>query len=251
MALSFDGAIKKATALDKVNSAIIFGEYGTGKTIFGASASEIEDYGPVLILDVEGSVAGVGRIHPDVDVLPVPSHQHLEHVMHELLNEEHKYKTVIVDTFNVAQNRAEKFFKAKPENQNNKFGTYADLKDWSIDFIRKMHHAPFLGILIAHPQVDKDENTGRLITTVKMTGSAKQDVPAIPDLIGYMGTAENENGDPVAALYVGRSTSYITKNRFGLPDVIMPDEGEKFPTFSVLQREILAAGMKEEEDGEG
>lgn len=241
MAATFLKAVKKAEAVDKINSAFIFGEYGVGKTILAASATEIEDYAPVLIVDIEGSAAGVGRLYPDVDVVSVSSYEMLEDLRHQLLNEDHPYKTVIFDTYNVGQNRAEKFFKAKPENQNNRFGVWGDLKDWSIQFVREMHHAPFLAIFIAHSQVEKDENTGRMVTTVKISGSAKTDVPAIPDLIGYLDFAKDDDDNIVRVLRVGRSSGIITKNRFGLPDVIGPSEGNEGPTITDIQREIIKA----------
>jgi hypothetical protein len=238
---SFLGGVQKATAVDRINSAIIFGEYGTGKTFLAASADEITDYSPVLIVDIEGSAAGVGRKYPNVNIIPADTHQKLELLNFELLNKKHPYKTVIFDTGNVAQSRAEKFFRQKPENANNKFGVWADLKDWTLDWHRKMHHAPFLAIFIYHAQVDKDENTGKMITTVKIAGSSRTDVPAVPDLIGYLGFTTDDDGKPIRSLQVGRSTSIITKNRFGLPDVILPSEGSEGPTIYDIQKAIIEA----------
>lgn len=238
---AFLKAVKKATAVDKINSMFIFAEYGTGKTILASSATEIDDYAPVLIVDIEGSAAGVGRMYPDVDVVEVDTYEKLEALRHSLLHDQHPYKTVIFDTYNVAQNRAEKFFKGKPENANNKFGVWSDLKEWSINFVREMHHAPFLAIFIAHSQVDKDENTGRMVTTVKIAGSAKTDVPTIPDLIGYLEFVADDEGNQIRALRVGRSSSIITKNRFGLPDTIYPSEGSEGVTITDIQREIIKA----------
>lgn len=240
----FLSSVKKATAVDKINSAIIFGEYGTGKTWLAASADDIEDYAPVLIVDVEGSAAGVGRKYPNVDIVEADTHQKLEFIINDLLKNEHPYKTVIFDTLNVAQNRAEAFFRKKPENLNNKFGVWGDLKEWTIDLVRKMHHAPFLAVFIAHSQVDKDENTGRMVTTVKIAGSARTDVPAIPDLIGYLGFETDDKGEPIRTLRVGRSNSIITKNRFGLDDVIYPEKGDEGPTIYGLQKAIMEARNK-------
>lgn len=233
-------AVKKATDVDKINSAIIFGEYGSGKTWLAASADELEDYSPVLIVNIEGSAAGVGRKYPDVDIVEADTYEKLEDIRYSLLHEDHPYKTVVFDTFNVGQNRAEKFFKNKPENQNNRFGVWGDLKEWSIDFMREMHHAPFLAIFLAHPQTDKDENTGRMVTTVQISGSAKTIVPTIPDLIGYIDFVEDD-GKTVRVLRVGRSSSIITKNRFGLPDVIWPVGDDAGPTIKTIQAEILLA----------
>lgn len=235
-------SVKKATSVDKINSAIIFGEYGTGKTWFGASADEIEDYSPVLIVDIEGSAAGVGRKYPDVDIVVADTFEKLEIIKESLLNDEHPYKTVLFDTLNVAQKRAKGHFKAM--FPNNTFAMWDALSDWSLDFVRSMHHAEFLSIFIAHPQTDKDENTGRMITTVKLAGGARSEVPTVPDLIGYMGYSEDDEGNPIRVLHVGRSNSIVTKNRFGLPDVILPGPGHEGPTIFDVQSEIIK--VKEE-----
>lgn len=248
MALSFEAAIQKATAVDKINSGIIFGESGVGKTILASSAVEIEDYSPVLILDVEGSTAGVGRIHPDVDVLPIASHAHFEAAVEELLTKEHKYKTVIVDTFNVAQNRAEAYFRTKPENANNKFGVWGDLKQWSIGTARKLHHAPFTTWLICHSTTAKDENSGAMSTTVKLAGSSKEDLPAVHDFIGYMENDVDEDGNTIAVLRVGRRKGIITKNRFGLDGTIYPSGGRAYPTMVDIQFAITAKQVEYESE---
>jgi hypothetical protein len=239
MTASFLEGVEKATAVDRINSMIVFGEYGMGNTWFASSADEIDDYSPVLIVDFVGSAAGVGRKYPNVDIIKADTHEKLEYIINELLTEEHPYKTVVFDTLNVAQGRAEKFFRKKPENVNNKFGVWADLKDWTLDFARKMHHAPFLAIFIAHSQTDKDDNTGKLTTTVKIAGSSRTDVPAVPDLIGYLDFEADDEGNPIRVLRVGRSTSIITKNRFGLPDTIYPSAGAEGPTIFDVQAAII------------
>lgn len=242
-------AVKKVSTVDRINSAIIFGEYGTGKTWLGASADAIADYAPVLIVDIEGSAAGVGRKYPGVDIIAADTYAKLEAIKTELLTKKHPYKTVIFDTLNVAQTRAEEHFRGLPENANNKFGVWADLKKWTIDFTRDMHHADFMAIFIAHAQVDKDDNTGKLTTTVKIAGSARTDVPTVPDLIGFLRFAEDEDGKTVRVLQVGRSSSIITKNRFGLPDVIWPSDGEG-PTIFDIQQAILQVQVDNQKDTE-
>ncbi len=246
MTLSFEEAIESADTVDKINSMIIFGSYGTGKTWLGASATRIQDYSPVLIVDVEGSAAGVGRRFPDVDVVKADTHEKFEYIMRELFTTEHKYKTVIVDTLNVAQNRAEAAFRKKPENQNNKFGVYYDLKEWTIGLGREMHHAPFLGIMIAHSNTTKDENTGRMLTQVKVAGGAKEDLPAIPDIVGMMDVGTDDEGNPISILRVGLSQTVTTKNRFGMPDIIFPSNGEQAPNMLDVQQAIIQARIDEQ-----
>jgi hypothetical protein len=237
MGLSF--TVEKASAVDRINSMIVFGEYGTGKTWLASSADEIEEYAPVLVVDIEGSAAGVGRRYPNVDIVVADTHAKLEFIKHELLNEDHEYKTVIFDTLNVAQKRAKAKF--KQDFPNNTFAMWDALAEWSMDFVRSMHHAPFMAIFIAHPQTDKDDNTGKLTTTVKLAGGARSEVPTVPDLIGYTYYTTDDEGQPVRALQVGRSANVVTKNRFGLPDVIYPSKGKEGVTIFDIQAEIIKA----------
>ena len=235
MGLTF--VTEKASEVDKVNSAIIFGEYGTGKTWLAASADEIEDYSPVLIVDIEGSAAGVGRKYPNVDIVKADTFAKLEYIKNELLNEEHEYKTVIFDTLNVAQKRAKAKF--KQDYPNNTFAMWDALADWSMDFVRSMHHADFLAVFIAHPQQDKDENTGRVTTTVKLAGGARSEVPTVPDLIGYTFYTTDEEGNRIRALQVDGTQNVVAKNRFGLPPVLIPSAGSEGVTMFDIQTEIL------------
>ncbi len=239
MALSFKDAIVKASDVDRINSMIIFGEYGTGKTWIGASADDIDDYAPVLLVDIEGSAAGVGRKYPNVDIISADSYAKLELIKQELLTEEHGYKTVIFDTLNVAQKRAKAEFKR--QFPNNTFAMWDALADWSLDFVRSMHHADFLAIFIAHPQVDKDENTGKVTTTVKLAGGARSEVPTVPDLIGYTFYTSDDEGNRIRALQVDGTQSVVAKNRFGLNPIILPSEGAQGVTLLDIQSAIIKA----------
>ena len=239
MALSFKDAIVKASDVDRINSMIIFGEYGTGKTWIGASADDIDDYAPVLLVDIEGSAAGVGRKYPNVDIISADSYAKLELIKQELLTEEHGYKTVIFDTLNVAQKRAKAEFKR--QFPNNTFAMWDALADWSLDFVRSMHHADFLAIFIAHPQMDKDENTGKVTTTVKLAGGARSEVPTVPDLIGYTFYTSDDEGNRIRALQVDGTQSVVAKNRFGLNPIILPSEGAQGVTLLDIQSAIIKA----------
>lgn len=243
MAVSFE--TKNATELDRINSAIFFGDYGTGKTWLASSADEIEDYGPVLIVDVEGSAAGVGRRYPNVQIVQADNFAKLEYIKEDLLNNQDDFGTVIFDTLNVGQKRAKAHFKGL--YPNNTFAMWDALSEWSMDWVRSMHHANFMSIFIAHPQTDKDENTGKLTTTVKLAGGARSEVPTVPDLIGYTFYTADDEGRPVRALQVGRSPNVVTKNRFGLPDVIYPSGSNQGVTMYDVQMEILKVREAESE----
>jgi phage nucleotide-binding protein len=214
--LSFSKFIHKAEALNAPKTILIYGDAGRGKTWLAASSAEVQGMGPVLLLDAEGGAAAIARDWKDVDVLNITTHEQFIAVIEDLLHKPHKYKTVIVDTIGVVMDRAEKYFGEKPENQNNKFGRWGDLKNWANEVFRALHTAPFTSIVIAHALDDKDENTGAVKTTAMLPGSFKSTLPGIPDIVGYL-TVEEVEGQPQRVLIVAPSNRLITKNRFGLP----------------------------------
>jgi hypothetical protein len=214
--LAFAKFIKKAEALNVPKSILIYGDPKNGKTWLAASASELEQFSPVLLVDVEGGASAIARDWKNVDVIQVDNHAQLESVLDGLLNSPHPYKTVIVDTLGVAMDRAEKFFEEKPENRNNRFGKWGDLKEWANNMVRGMHHADFLSIFIAHAQDEKDEQTGAVKTVPMLSGSTRNTLPAIPDIIGYM-TSERTEDVTKRVIHLQGSDRLVSGNRFGLP----------------------------------
>lgn len=217
--LPFMKLIHKAEALNAPKSILLYGDAGRGKTWLAGSISEVTGYEPTLLIDVEGGASAIARDFKNVDVISITTHEQFMQVTAWLLSGKSKYKTVIIDTIGVVMDRAEKFFGEKPENQNNKFAKWGDLKNWANEIFRAMHTAPFVSILIAHALDDKDESTGAIKTTAMLPGSFKSTLPSIPDIVGYLGVENTEEG-PQRVLVVGQSERLVTKNRFGLPPKI-------------------------------
>lgn len=224
--LAFAKFIKKAEALNVPKSILIYGDPKNGKTWLAASASELEQFSPVLLIDVEGGATAIARDWKDVDVIQVDTHAQLESVLEGLLTTQHHYKTVIVDTLGVAMDRAEKVFEEKPENRNNRFGKWGDLKEWANQMVRKMHHADFMAIFIAHAQDEKDEQTGAVKTVPMLSGSTRNTLPAIPDIIGYMTSERNEDSTK-RVLHLQGSDRLVSGNRFGLPSKMVDPSMKK------------------------
>lgn len=216
-ALPFEKLISKASQLNAPKTMLIYGDPKRGKSWFAASAAEVAELSPVLVLDTEGGSSAIARDWKDVEVLEVDTHEKFDQAVSALLSQPHKYKTVIIDTLGVAMDKAEKFFGEKPENRNNKFGKWGDLKEWITDMTRKLHAAPFLSILVAHAQDDKDDQTGAVKTVPLLPGSAKNTLPAIPDIIGYMAAESDGEGNVHRVLYLQSSDRLVSGNRFGLP----------------------------------
>lgn len=216
---SFQKLIHKAEQLNKPNSILLFADPGKGKTWLASSISEVEGYDKVLLIDVEGGASAIARDWKNVDVISVKTHEGFVKVIEELLANPDYYNAVIIDTIGVVMDRAEKFFGEKPENKNNKFGRWGDLKNWANQVFRDLHTASFTSIIIAHALDEKDETTGAVKTTAMLPGSFKGTLPGIPDIVGYMMIEQTEDG-PQRVLITGSSDRLVTKNRFGLPPKI-------------------------------
>jgi phage nucleotide-binding protein len=215
--LPFEQFIKKAHQLNSPKTILVYGDPKRGKSWFAASSAEVAELSPVLILDTEGGSSAIARDWKDVDVIDIKSHEEMENAVNALITQKHKYKTVVIDTLGVAMDRAEKFFGDKAENRNNKFGKWGDLKEWVTSMTRKLHSSPFLAILVAHAQDEKDDQTGAVKTVPMLPGSAKNTLPAIPDIIAYMTAEANEQGEIHRVMYMESSDRLVSGNRFGLP----------------------------------
>lgn len=99
--------ITKADATVGQSALLFYGDQGCGKTTLAATAVEVPDLSPVLVIDLENSSAAVSRKygnHPDLDVVQVRDWVKLERLIDHLcvspvLNGR-RYKTVILDPFN-------------------------------------------------------------------------------------------------------------------------------------------------------
>lgn len=235
MALEWESNVEDVETLSTFDSALFYGDSGRGKTNLAASAIHAGFKKP-LIVDIEGSAKGVGRLNPGVKVIRTPTFDHLEVMKHDLLHEQHGYDFLIFDTLNAGQKMAERKFAAAPENRNNKFGKWDDLLNWTEDWLYSFHYGPIPVVFLAHAQDDKNELTGSVKTVPKVKGSARESVPTIPDIVGYL-QFENIGGSLERVLYAGASDTLVTKNRFGMPDKIVK------PSIAEINR--LIEGAKE------
>lgn len=87
-----------------LNASILFyGDVGCGKTTLAASAAEIPELSPVLVVDLENSSASLAQQYgdsPDLDVVQVRDWKKAEKLITHLCTTPHKYKTVIIDPIN-------------------------------------------------------------------------------------------------------------------------------------------------------
>lgn len=227
MTYSFAEGIEDVEELSTFDSMTIYGPAGTGKSNLAASAIHA-GFKRVLIVDIEGSAKGIGRLNPGVKRISAPTFEHLNVIGNELLANPGDVDFVIFDTMNRAGKLAVQKFKNDPQNRNNKFGAWDDLANWTSDFMWAFHHSPIPTAFVFHSLDEKNEQTGAVRTIPKYQGSFKEDVPTVSDIVGYLGYEQDPDGKLRRTLYVGEALGLVTKNRFGLPDKIYD------PTISII-----------------
>lgn len=214
--LDLSKLVQKPSQMNRPELMVFYGPPGGGKTWLAASASEVDDLWPVLIIDTEGSAAGTTASFSDerVDILPVSNAAQFDQVLDKLLTKTHKYKTVIVDTFDVTQDR-----NVKPileQYAGNGFAGWDAVKEWTNETARKLKSADFLGILVFHEAVEKNEN-GANERKLVLKGSAKETMPGIPDVVGLVTRKADKSGVETTTVKFAPSPNTATKNRFKLP----------------------------------
>lgn len=208
--------LKKPSQVASPELVVLYGPPGGGKTYLAASASEVEGLAPVLIIDTEGSASGTVSNFADdnIDILEVDSFDRLEYILGNLLDKTHKYKTVIIDTFDVAQKWAVETF--QEENPGNGFKAWGDVADWTVQVARDLKRADFLSIMVFHEKEDILE-TGKRLSKLALQGSAKDILPGVPDVLGLVTRKADKEGNETTTLTFAPDPSRATKNRFNLP----------------------------------
>ena len=218
--------ITKPDPLGKPELALLYSPAGSGKTHTAATASELPGVKKVLYLDAEGSTVGVlsNFDAEKFDVIRLDQMpnaiQVFDAFMKRLSKEETGYDVIVVDTFDVLQDLKLKHLESRGIDGWEKWG---QLADWSTEFARTLKKCSALGIIVVHEREEKLES-GAVLSKLRVSGSAKDTLPGIPDLIMYLErkieTGEDGDGKEHTYGFVASSDRKVTKNRFGFPPAI-------------------------------
>lgn len=230
---SLDKYVKKPEALGDPEMIMLVGPPGGGKTRLAASAAEVEGLYPVLIIDTEGSTTGTLRSLPKdrIDVLrPMEVFPAKEvypatvQVLEGLLTQEHKYKTVIIDTADVFAEWAT----AYGHVDGNAFAKWEFLhseltappsytksgKQVNRGLFHRLKTANFLAVLVVHDKQEYNDEGALVRDTFQWQGQGKTKLGGIPDLVGIITRNTTSSGVAKSTMKVGSSTRASSKNRY-------------------------------------
>lgn len=217
---------------NKYRKVLIYGNPGTGKTVFAGSAPS------PLIVDVERGASSLNN-HPELSnaaVMEFRSVAQLELLISKLAEGAlPQYETIIIDSFSELQKRDLDDIlghAAKMDASRNKYLPTGP--DYNVNTEHMRQVASSLRalnrhvIVTCHVKEEKDDSTGRLLVRPNLTPKLAGTMAGMFDIVGYMNiTGSGESA--IRTLQVHPTDKVTAKTRVGgLPPVI------ENPTFTTL-----------------
>lgn len=222
--------IRKA-AQDAPNlNVLVYGAYGSGKTLLSATADDVPELRKVLFLDIEGGTFTLQHRYPNTDVVRITDWDQMEDIYKELKAGLHQtYRTIVTDSLTEAQvfnldDVMRKLVQVKPERNED----VPDVREWLINqkqivkFIRRFRDLPVTTIFTALLKEDKLES-GKRIKGPELPGKLAMRVPALFDEVFMLyvkglkkQTDEGEVIEDHRVLLTGKTESAAAKDRSGL-----------------------------------
>ena len=182
--------------------------------------------GKVLLIDFEGGSSVLSKNYPNVDVAAVPDWSTTEELIFALVDEEHEYKTVILDTAGEAQH-----FIMAESSDDNPYEKWDDAWRKLTAAVKILHKSDMNVIVLAHAENERSEFDGTKQIRPYFQGRRSQnELPKVFDVIGYLSIDEDD--DETRILQAKPLSDTVGKDRFGIfPDVIENPTFEKLVSY--------------------
>lgn len=228
--------------------ALLYGNYGVGKTTLAASANEIGDMQHVIIISAEKGDLSIVH-HEDLDQIPVPDFRTLGQINEYLkqhcrardegdedrlrqmeavlrgveadeIEEPRQYRTVILDSlteleaycFNQLLGISDTT-RLDEETQAAEWGEYKKNNTMILRVVRAFRDLPMNVIVICGEKYTQDE-TKKFKYVPDLTGQLAKKVQGFFDMVGYYTQAKGTDGSTRRRLFVMPSHRYDAKHRY-------------------------------------
>jgi hypothetical protein len=222
---------------------LIYGRSGVGKTRLAASASEVPEMSPVLLIDVEGGTFSIRDVYPDVDVLRVRDWLEMQEVYNQLYDGKHPYKTVILDSLTEMQKFSMMNIMIellKDPRNSDRDPDIPSIREWgkNIEQIRKMVRAfrdlPISTIFTALVVEDKNQKTGAIEKRPSLSGKLSGEVAGFLDIVSYYYVKPVPITGTTPVQYDQQRLLLSTATE----DIVAKDRSDRLPT--VVQKPTMA-----------
>jgi len=203
---------------------MVYGEGGVGKTSFASTSPS-----PILA-DCENGAKYFGLRGIKIDVARVQSWSDMNfNDGFGSLAKDDKYQTIVIDPIGELMEKLKAFMVAKGDRKlvqsdgSPSMAGWGWLKDTMKNYIKVLRDLGKNVLIIAH--VDEKQDEDRLVKRPFIQTRIDKDIVNMVDVVGYMTTVRDTNGDEKRVIYVDPANDKITcKDRTGqLGKYIPPD----------------------------
>ena len=229
---------------------LIYGMSGTGKTSLAASASKVEELGPVLYIDLERGTAPAAK-YGDLDsmlVVQPASYQEFAELLVKISNsDDMPFKTIVIDTVDRLQELIKFHFKAT--NPRDSFAMWDATYEKIIDLVNKISFDMGLNIICITHEAREVNDVSRL-SLIGPSFEGRQSfkkLPGIFDIIGRMtwqDVGDDDNEVLVTVMTVRSSSEVLAKTRFDP----MPSNSGNTTMEKIMRWVHEHCGIKEKDD---
>ncbi len=181
---------------DEFANVLIYGEAGTGKTVFASTAPR-----PILWLEAEGGTASIGD-KKGIDVAKVTGLETYREALVYLEANPGKYKTVVIDSFSETQAAVLKDIMGAVKRSDPSRDEFSPLfAEWGrlVGVMREIARAfrdlPMHVVITALQREDKDDMTGRMKVRPRLSPTLADELPAYVDSVLYLYAATAAKGE--------------------------------------------------------
>lgn len=198
----------------------VYGPSGVGKTTLVGTLP-----GKVLMLSAEqGELSLKGK---DVDYIHASTWKEVKEFIEFVQTDEAKktYDWIVLDSMSELGERVLEACEEKFKGEDNKFKIWDTYKKELTKIIKFFRDTPDYHSLHIYQQDIREDDAGRRMTTFKVSGSLRANVPYFYDEVFYMKIDKDDKGKETRVLQTAAAPRLVAKDRSGaldekeLPDV--------------------------------
>lgn len=262
----FSLGMAKIVPAAKYESVLLYGGPGSGKTHFALTASLLEEFSPMLVVDTENSTSGVidkfrqrdpnnpediafdpekGGIVDVVRPYELWGHEAFENTMSlldEVANGNTIYKSVVIDVADVLQEWGLNYYENPKDSwakwaKIDKALTSAPLPDnteggtESKGVFYRLKMSGVLTFLVVHEKRTPAKDDEPEVINYQWGGAGKGKIGGIPDAVLYFKRRAKNGGAETQIHTIG--SNFEAKNRFDLPNIM---KNATFPDIYELSK---------------
>lgn len=233
-----------ASAVIKFFNFMVYGDWGTGKTMLLGTAQDHPATSPALVLDIEAGSSTL-RHRPDVDVVRVSSVKQLMEQYKELEEDaaggNPHYKFLGIDSLTELQKLdMSDIMRGVVKRDSERDPDVPSMREWGKganhmrQIVRAFRDLPYNVAFTALVARDQDDQSGAVKYGPDLPGKLKGQIPGFLDVVGYLHTV-TEKDEITRRLLVQPTQKYAAKDRLGVGGPVIEN-----PTIPMLFESILS-----------